>query len=483
MSASLRPELSRAAPSPVIPTVAVILGAVVFTVDTLTPLDTAIAVLYVAVVLLLADRLSRAGILALGGLCVALTLLSLVLVHGETYEPEAIMRAIVSVVAILVATLLSLRGQKATESLRSQAALLDLTHDAILVRDAHDTILFWNRGAEELYGWTAREAVGRRTAELLQTVFPGPAGAVERNLGEEGRWEGELVHTRKDGSQVIVASRWSLQRDARGRPAATMETNNDITARRRSEGELRKAQEALDHVERVTTLGQMTATIAHEVNQPLAAVVANGEAGLRWLRRAEPDLREVEDAMVRMIANGRRAGEVVARLRALARRSAPEHVPVDLASVATEAAALLERELADHRVELTLALQPALPAVTGDRVQLQQVVINLMMNAVEAMQDSPLPRRLAVTTRCERTDERGPRVLLEVRDRGNGVAEADLPRLFEPFYTSKPNGMGLGLSICRSILEVHGGTIDAAPRPEGGMEFRLSLPPAKEPAA
>src|SRR5882672_8560596 len=182
-----------------------------------------------------------------------------------------------------VITHLVSRVHKSAETLREQAALLDLTHDTIFVRDLNDVITYWNRGAEELYGWTRNEAVGKVSHDLTQTVFPAPLDEIMAELTRMGRWEGELVHARRDGTTVVVASRWSLQRDTQGRPAGTLETNNDITVRKRAEEALQRTQTELAHVMRVTALGEIAASIAHEINQPLAAIVADANACLHWL--------------------------------------------------------------------------------------------------------------------------------------------------------------------------------------------------------
>ena len=212
-----------------------------------------------------------------------------------------------------------------------------------------------------------------------------------------GRWEGELVHTARDGRRLVVASRWALQRDGRGRAAAILETNNDITERRQIEDGLVRAQGELAHVARVATLGELTASIAHEVNQPLAAVVTNGEACLRWLGRAVPDIGQARSSVEHMIRNGQRASEVVRRLRALSRKSDPSYAPVSLVDVVNDVALLIGRELQVHRTTLTVNTTGSLPSVRGDRVQLQQVVMNLLMNGIQAMDGvGDRPRRLGV---------------------------------------------------------------------------------------
>ena len=460
-----------------------VLCLAIFLVDTLSPLDMAIAVLYVVVVLLAAGVFKRAGLLIVAGCCVGLTALSFTIMHGDSYNLPATMRGFVSIAAIAVTTLLVLRNQEVTGSLRDQAALLDLSHDAIFVRDTADTITYWNRGAALLYGWSRAEATGQKAGALLKTAFPCDREEIATTLEATGQWEGEVVHTTRDGRKVISMSRWSLQRDARGRPIGTMETNHDITERKQAEDQLHQAQADLAHVTRVTTMGELTASIAHEVNQPLAAVVTNGEACLRWLRRPVPDIAEAEGTVTRMIANARRASEVVARLRALARRGEPDYLPLQAAELVEDCVMLLERELSNHRVQLDLALAPRLPAVRGDRVQLQQVLINLALNAIQAMDGVPEHRRrLRIGTGSAAEGV----VALFVEDTGPGVAADQLPALFTPFFSTKKDGIGIGLSISRSIVEAHGGRIDAAPGAAGGLRFTFTLPLAgdvREPAA
>lgn len=465
------------------PALAVVMAAPIFAVDTLTPLDTAIAVLYVAVIMPSAHFLGRRGVLAVSGTCVALTLTSFVIVHQDDWEGSALVRLIVSLSAILITSLLTLRNQQVTSALREQANLLNLTHDAIFVRDLADRITYWNRGAEELYGWSRAETLGQTAASLLRTRFPDTPARIHAALLADSQWAGELTHFKRDGEQVTVLSRWSLQRDKSGRPIAVMETNNDITERKRSEVMLQKAQTELAHAARVATMGELTASIAHEVNQPLAAVVTNGEACLRWLGRDVPDLGEARASVERMISNGRRASNVISRLRALARRDDPDHVALNLNDVVEDALALVEREADSHHVAVQIDLQLALPAVSGDRVQLQQVVINLMMNAIQAMAGvSGRARRLAVATRQEGAAGGAGCVTVEVRDTGIGVDAQGAEHLFTAFYSTKKEGLGMGLSICRSIIEAHGGRIAFAANPDHGMKFTVKLPALKEPA-
>ncbi|HTE35612.1 MAG TPA: ATP-binding protein [Reyranella sp.] len=466
------------------PLFAALVAIAIFTVDTVTTLDIAVAVLYVAVVLLALDFTGFEGLLAVAAGCMLLTVLSFAISHGADPDPGAILRGLVSLAAITITALLAARNQRAVRALREQASLLDLTHDTIFVRARNDVITSWNRAATELYGWRREEAIGRRAAQLLDTVFPAPQAAIMDELERTGRWEGELIHTARDGRHVTVTSRWALQSDARGRPVSILETNNDITAQRAVEDKLHRSRMELAHVSRIATLGELTASIAHEVNQPLAAVVANGEAGLRWLNRPVPELGQAKTTVEAMIRNARRASDVIVRLRALSRKADTVQAPLSIAELVEQTTLLVERELRIHEVQLSTALPADLPPVLGDRVQLQQVLINLLINAIQAL-DSVAADRRALSIGAERAvDEAcGDVVVVRFDDSGPGIPDDVVVRLFDAFFTTKSEGMGMGLSICRSIVEAHGGRISAVNRPEGGASFRLALPIAPAGAA
>ena len=702
---------------------AIAFAIAIFVIDTFTPLGLAVAVLYAVVVLMAGRFVQRRGLLVISFSCIAITALSFLFQHGFTHGPSLV-RCLVSILAIAITTFLALKSQGAARTLREQASLLDLTHDSIFVRDMNDVITYWNRGAELLYGWPSKEAIGKVSHELLRTVFPAPLEEIKAALLATDRWEGELSHTKQDGTTVTVASRWSLQRDERGRPVATLETNNDITERKRAEAKvkqnekelrftidtipafvfsnltdgftdflnkrwldytglslteaqgsgwqaayhpedlarvvktrseniaagtpyehearirgadgayrwflnrsaplldergsivkwygtntdiedrkqvedalrrseaylseaqklsqtgsfgwdvpsgkirwsdeayrifdyyrtiepsialvlerthpddraslqrllkrvcsdrqnwsvehrllmpdgsvkhihvvahatseaangleyvgalmdvtdakhaeeaLHQAQAELAHVTRVTTLGELTASIAHEVNQPLAAVVTNGEACLRWLGNEPPDLEEARGAVARIIRDGNRASEVVRRLRALTKKTDPQKTPLDINDVVHDVVALVQREVLSHRVRLRFNLDADLPPVFGDRVQLQQVIINLMMNGIEAMVGvTERPRELLIRSRRHE----GGHVLVAVQDSGIGINSEHLDRLFTAFFTTKTDGMGMGLSICRSIVEAHGGEMWVSPNDGPGATFQFTI--------
>jgi two-component system, LuxR family, sensor kinase FixL len=363
--------------------------------------------------------------------------------------------------------------QRIEATVRERANLLDLTHDSVFVRDMNDVITFWNRGAEKQYGWTSEEAVGQVSHHITRTGFPAPMAEITAELTRTARWEGELVHTHRDGSLVVVASRWALQRDERGNPVAVLETNNDITENKRAEEALQKVQTELAHVTRVMTLGELTASIAHEVNQPLAAIVTNGNACLRWLGGQPPNLAEARQAVGRMIKDGYRASEVISRIRALVKKAPQRKDWVDVNEIINEVIALARSEANRNRVSLKAQLSDNLPLVPGDRVQLQQVILNLIINSFEAMvRLKEGPRELLVSSGQDDSNN----LLVAVQDSGVGLDSANLDQLFDAFFTDKPDGMGMGLAISRSIVAAHGGRVWATPNLPRGAVFQFTLP-------
>lgn len=445
----------------------------IFVFDTVTPFGMAVAVLYVVVVLIAGSLLQPRGVLLVSAACAVLTVLSYVLTHGGVNPVDSLVRCLMSLSAIGITTLLVVKNQGANSVLSEQAQLLDLTHDTIFVRDPRDVITYWNSAAEQLYGWTRSEAVGKVSHELMRTTFPVPLEDITAELMRTDRWEGELVHATRDGVKLTVASRWSLQRDPRGNPVAILETNNDITERKRAEAAMHKAQAELAHATRVATLGELAASIIHEVNQPLAAIVTNGDACVRLLGRQPPDLEEVRSAVEAMIRDGHRAGEVTRRLRALARKADLQKTSLHINEVVREVLRLVEREIRSHRVVVRTELAGGLSPVLGDRVQLQQVIINLIMNAIESM-DAVDDRTRELAIRTE--PNAGDHVVVAVRDSGIGYGPNEAERLFDAFFTTKRDGMGMGLAVCRSIIEVHGGRLWASRNAGPGATFQFRLP-------
>jgi len=626
----------------------------------------------------------------------------------------------------LVTTRLVSRSTRTARLLEERARLLDLAHDAVFIRDMDGRLTYWSRGAEELYGWTAGEALGRIAQELLQTEFPEPFDDFAAQILQAGSWQGELVHATRDGRRVVVAARCAVERDDRGEPVAFLVTTNDITERKRAEEALRKSEEkwravfehnptmyfmvdpvgtvasvnpfgaeqlgytveelvgrpvldvfleadrdaarrhvaacferpgevfrwelrkvrkdgaiiwvretgkamriaegglavlvvceditqqkraeeelrasearfrtlvdhasdafflcdapgniidvnrqacesygytreefirlnvfdlspdpdtdrkfirdnfppsetriftfdthhrrkdgtlfpvevrarrfvegghrrvigllrdittrrqaeqalreaqaALTHVTRVTTLGEVTASFAHELNQPLAAIVNNANACLGLLPSGHQELGEVREALADIVSDAGRAGAIIERVGALARRSATEHVAVRLADVVSDVLALVAAEATARRVTIDTRVPADLPTVLGDRVQLQQVLLNLVVNGMDAM--GTVDERERFLGIRGRTDDDRSAVMLRVEDCGIGLKPEEMNRLFDAFYTTKPHGMGLGLAISRSIIEAHGGRLWAEGNDGPGATFAFSLPAA-----
>jgi PAS domain S-box-containing protein len=305
-----------------------------------------------------------------------------------------------------------------------------------------------------------------RSAQTLQEVkTTGTARPFERD------------YFRKDGSRVPVLI-----------GAASLETNGnqgvafvlDLTERKRAESEARaserryrETQMELAHANRVATMGQLTASIAHEVNQPIAATKVNAQAALRWLNRDAPDLEEARQLLARIVNDGDRAGNVVSRIRHLVKKAPPRMEPLHMNEAISEVIELTRGEAIKNGVTVQTQFAESLPAVTGDRTQLQQVILNLILNAVQAMSQRDLSlRELWISTSASGSDG----VLVSIRDSGPGILPESLDRLFDPFYTTKSGGMGMGLSICRSIIEGHGGQIWATSNGQQGAAFNFTLP-------
>jgi C4-dicarboxylate-specific signal transduction histidine kinase len=284
----------------------------------------------------------------------------------------------------------------------------------------------------------------------------------------------ERDHFRKDGSRVpVLIGTASLEPGGNQGVAFVL----DLTERRRAESEARGAQMELAHANRVATMGQLTASIAHEVNQPIGATILNAEAALRWLKRDAPDVEEARQLLARIINNGLRAGNVVSRIRNLVKKAPPRMEPLNLNEAIGEVIELTRGEAIKNGISVQTQFAENLSAVTGDRTQLQQVILNLILNAVQAMSESGLDvRELQISTEANQPGG----VIVSVRDSGPGIRQENLDRLFDPFYTTKSAGMGMGLAICRSIVEGHGGRIWATANVPRGAAFYFTLPAASE---
>ena len=359
-----------------------------------------------------------------------------------------------------------------------------------------------NLALQEMLGYTESE-LQRRTVTDISHEEDRASTEARIADAEEGqrrvyRFEKRYLH--KDG-RVIWADVSSVFVPASGSVSAFFSVVIvDISKRKQAEEKLRQrevslqeAQNELAHVSRVTTMGELAASIAHEVNQPLAGIVTNANASLRWLVRDSPNLAEACDAIRRIIRDGNRAGDVIARMRALLKKASVAKEPVDINEIIQEVLILTRTELQKNRVSLRTQFANDLPIVIGDKIQLQQVILNLVLNGIEAMNGiAEGPRELCVSSRKvteilreagkemiegdSLTDPESTSVLIAVQDSGPGLAATEMQRAFEPFYTTKPQGMGMGLAISRSIIEAHGGRLWATAEAPRGAVFQFTLP-------
>jgi PAS domain S-box-containing protein len=359
--------------------------------------------------------------------------------------------------------------KRADEALRRQANLLEQTHDAILAWDLSGPILYWNRGAEQLYGFSRDEAIGRRSHDLLRTEHPMPTEVFEPLIERQGTWSGELTQMTRDHRTILVESRHVLMREADGR-RVVLETNRDMTERKQAEEAVRQAQADLAHMSRVTTMGELTASLAHELNQPIAAAATNAKTCLRWLTREQPDLEEARAAALRIVHDATRAAEIISRIRSPFKKGAPQREWVDVDDVIREMIVLLRNEAYRYSIAIRTELPGDLPLVLADRVQLQQVFMNLMLNGIDAMKDLGAAGELTIRSRAEAGD-----LLISVSDTGAGLPP-QVEQIFSAFFTTKPGGIGMGLTISRSIIESHGGRLWATANSGRGASFHFTLP-------
>jgi C4-dicarboxylate-specific signal transduction histidine kinase len=246
----------------------------------------------------------------------------------------------------------------------------------------------------------------------------------------------------------------------------------DITESKRAEEALRQAQADLARANRVTTMGELTASLAHEVNQPIGAAITDANTCLRWLTRDQPDLEEARAAASRMVKDGKRAGEIIGRIRVLFQKGTPEREWVDVNEVIREMIVLLHNEITQHSISVRTELARDLPRVMGDRVRLQQVMMNLIMNSIDAMKDVAGTREIGIKSQPAENEQ----LLVSVSDTGVGLPPKQADQIFNAFFTTKSHGTGMGLRISRSIVESHGGRLWAADNAPSGASFHLTLP-------
>jgi PAS domain S-box-containing protein len=358
--------------------------------------------------------------------------------------------------------------------------IIDSALDAVLSMDGRGVVTEWNAQAEAMFGWKRDEAVGRTLSDLF--IPERYRDAHEKGLKHFlSTGEGPLLNRRieitalrRAGTEFPVeVSIAPYQIDGNWEFSGFV---RDITEKKVAEASSRRHREMemeLAHANRVATMGQMSASIAHEVNQPIGAAVTNAHAALRWLGARPPNMDEVRQALSRIVTNGNRATDVLSRIRAFIKKAPPRKDSFDVNHAVMEVIALTRAEAKNNRVSVQMQLAEGLPLVQADRVQLQQVLLNLIINAIEAMSASEAgARRLLISSSKPESND----VSIEVRDSGPGFPEASTEQIFQAFYTTKPAGLGMGLSICRSIVEAHGGQLRASAADPTGAIFTFTLP-------
>jgi PAS domain S-box-containing protein len=396
----------------------------------------------------------------------------------ETAEGTMVLSAIVDITARL------------RESEQRYSVLIEgVTDYAIYMVNPNGVVTNWNRGAQRIKGYRTEEIVGQHFSRFY-TEEDRAANAPQQSLemaAREGRYEAQAWRVRKDGSRFLANVVIDALRDDSGRLIGFAKITRDVTervraaqeleearidlVRSRAEEALRRVQAELAHVARVATLGELTASIAHEVNQPITASVFNARAALRWLAARPPDLEEARRAIARIVEDSLRAGDIIGRVRDLMKRAPPRADRLDINDAIQEVIQLARAEAVKNNVSVRTELADSLPFLTGDRAELQQVVLNLIINAVEAMSTvADGPREMLICSARAGLD-----VLVTVQDSGPGLPAEDPERIFESFYTTKQNGLGMGLSISRSIIEAHGGRLWASANAPRGAVFQFAV--------
>jgi PAS domain S-box-containing protein len=364
------------------------------------------------------------------------------------------------------------------ERLREQAELLDLARDAILMKDDEGLIRFWNRGATQMYGWTAEEAVGQAAHTLLKTKPAEPLPDIEAKLRATGSWQGELTQTTRDGTSLVVMSRWALRRSGDGQSSGTLEINTDVTEPRRIEAQLR-------HAQKIESVGQLAGGVAHDFNNLLTVINGYSEMILDDAPAASP----LRDAVSEIRDAGERAASLTQQLLAFSRKQMVQPTVLNLNLAVMDIHKMLRRLIGEH-IEIVTRLAPQLSNVAADAGQIQQIILNLAVNARDAM---PLGGTLLLETADVEFDDsyaslhpevhKGSYVMLAVTDTGIGISPEVREKMFEPFFTTKAAGVGtgLGLSTVYGMVKQSNGWIWVYSEPGRGATFKIYLPQSNSP--
>jgi signal transduction histidine kinase len=355
------------------------------------------------------------------------------------------------------------RVRSETELKRSETYLAEaqkISHTGCWARNLTTGALFWSQEEWRIFG------LDPETTKLSYEKFL-------QMVSEKRSYDIPFRIVLSDGSIKHIHSVGKPFFEKSGGVTEYIGVSMDVTERKRDEAALQLAQAELARVARLTTIGELAASIAHEINQPLSAISTNCLAALRWLGREVPNLAEAKQALERTSKEAQRASDVIGRIRALLKHDKPKYTPLEFNDVIKEVVTMTQSALEARGVSVRTDLPPGLPPALGDRVQLQQVLLNLIMNGADAMSLVASGRRiLGLSSRVESSHN----ILVSIQDSGTGLEEGLLDRIFDPLFTTKPNGMGMGLAICKSIVEGHGGRIWALPGSPNGTVFQFTVP-------
>ena len=456
----------------------VVLAGVIFAIDAATPIEVSVCVLYVFVVLLASVAFGWIGILLTGVGCEALTIMAHLFSPGDPWAHWPLLDRTIGVTGIAISTLLVIRNRRAMEALDTSRAYLaqaqHLSHTgSVGWRDPRGTH-FWSEETYRIYRYETD--VEPTLARMIARTHPHDRGLLEQTIDRSFREKtGFQLEHRLSMPDATTRYVQLVGRTVEDLNAGTgfIGAVMDITAARNAADELQNVQSDLARVTRATTMGQLAASIAHEVRQPLTGVITNGHTVMHWLNEGTLNIDKARTTAERILRDGERASGVIQRIQRLLTKTPPQARSIDVNELIHQVLDLLQTELRARDVSVQTELAPSPPTMLGDTVQLQQVLLNLIINGADAMSDvSGRPKLLVVGSQID-PDGDG---LIFVRDSGIGLDAETTDKIFSPFFTTKTTGMGMGLAICRSIVEAHGGRLWASSAEPHGAQFQFTLP-------
>ncbi len=365
------------------------------------------------------------------------------------------------------------KQQRAEEQIHIRTKAMEATTDAIFIIDAIKpdfSVIYVNQSFYAMTGFHKREILGHNYFQHFGPLSdPRVIEDIKQTILQGKSFHGEMLHFKKNGEKYWNLLRIAPVRDAKGTVTHYVGIKTDVSVMRQRDLEIKDQREELLHVTRVGKLAEFVSSLAHEISQPLTAILSYSQAAVRMLGEREPQIKEI---LQYIISDDQRAAQVIRRLRALLKKSEPEMKPLDMNSLINETLAFISTDAAVRNNILKINLDPHLAHIQGDRIQLQQVILNLISNSFDAMEQKEGLGELLISTSMQSADT----ILVEVKDSGCGIPVENMPKLFEHFFTSKPDGLGMGLSISRSIVEAHGGHLNGKNNLDQGVTFSFTLP-------